>query len=633
MFTTATSSRRDKGFTYHTERCGTVDATFRQQVRATPAAIALRTRAQSMTYVELDRASDCCAAMLRAHGGRPGCCIGLLLPRSMEAIIAMLGALKIGAGFVPFDADYPPATLAAMARDCDPTAMVVGPTSLFRSGGGLWNCPTVNLGELGNWQGASVPERTAHENPDDLAYVMYTSGSTGQPKGVMVPHRGILRLVIDADYVVLGPDEIVLQLAPLGFDACIFEIFGALLNGGTLAIESTPQPSLDDIARAITEFGVTTAWLTAGLFHLMVEQRIDALRTLRQLLAGGDVLSPTHVRRMLRAAPGCRLINGYGPTENTTFTCCHTVPADWDGTGPVPIGKPIRGTEAHILDAGLNPVATGETGELCVSGDGVALGYLRQPELTAQRFVADTLGRRFYRTGDLARQRPDGVIEFLGRIDRQVKINGKRVELEGIETALRSARFVHDAVAIADADGQRILAFVAADPEHVSEAGLADHLAARLPPWMRPFRITILEKLPLTLNGKVDREALLAQARRVGAPASAEPPRNAIERDLARIWTQVLRLPEIDRRRNFFDLGGTSLQILELHEAIRRDLGRDIPVTTLFAHSTIATLAAHLASQGSEPAPLSGVRERAARQAEALRRLNPRRAPQQGAAQ
>jgi amino acid adenylation domain-containing protein len=424
-----------------------VDATFRAQVRRTPDAAALRTRDTTVSYAELDRRSDAFAAHLKATGVKPGMKVAMLLPRSIDAIIAMLGTLKARAAFVPFDSDYPQAALAAMSEDCNPAVMVANVVPPF------WRGPTLVPAMLA---GANPPQSIeavndlasddlASDDPasvsNSLASVMYTSGSTGRPKGVMVPHRAIMRLVIDADFATFSPDEIILQLAPLGFDASTFEIWGALLNGGTLAIETASMPSLDDIARSIRMFGVTTLWLTAGLFHLMVDQRPDALRGLRQLLAGGDVLSPTHVLHQLRNAPGCRLINGYGPTENTTFTCCYTIPADWDGAGPVPIGMPINGTEVFILDEWLHPVPEGEPGELCAAGDGLALGYLNQPEVTAQRFVESPfgpLGTRLYRTGDLVHRRADGAINFLGRLDRQVKINGKRIELEAVEAALRA---------------------------------------------------------------------------------------------------------------------------------------------------------------------------------------------------
>ena len=299
---------------------------------------------------------------------------------------------------------------------------------------------------------------------NDLAYVMYTSGSTGSPKGVMIPHRGIVRLVSGCNFVGLGPDEVILHLAPLSFDASTFELWGALLNGGKLVIVPAPHPSLDDIAEAIRVNGVTTLWLTAGLFHLMVESRLDGLQPLRQLIVGGDVLSPPHIAKALKALPSCRIINGYGPTENTTFTCCYTIPQNPPPSGPIPIGSAIQNTTVYVLDADRRPVPVGEEGELYAGGAGVALGYLNQPELTAEKFIEDAFapqtGARLYRTGDRVRQRPDGIIEFLGRVDRQIKLSGKRIELDAIEADLRSEETVQDAAVIACVDpaGRRSLA-------------------------------------------------------------------------------------------------------------------------------------------------------------------------------
>ena len=353
--------------------------------------------------------------------------------------------------------------------------------------------------------------------------MMYTSGSTGCPKGVMIPHRGIVRLVSDCNFVNLGREEVILHLAPLSFDASTFELWGALLNGGKLVILPAPHPSLNDIAEAIRVNGVTTLWLTAGLFHLMVESCLDGLRPLRQLIVGGDVLSPPHVAKALKALPSCRIVNGYGPTENTTFTCCYAIPQNTPPSGPIPIGSAIQDTTVYVLDADRRPVPVGEEGELYAGGAGVALGYLNQPELTAERFVDDPFARRtgarLYRTGDRVRQRPDGTIEFLGRADRQIKLSGKRVELDAIEAHLRAEETVRDAAVVArvDSAGRRsVAAFVT--PRDLDPHALRRSLRARLPDFMVPASITVVQSLPLSPNGKVDRAQL---AHLESGPASA----------------------------------------------------------------------------------------------------------------
>ncbi len=368
---------------------------------------------------------------------------------------------------------------------------------------------------------------------------MYTSGSTGRPKGVVVPHRAVLRLVLGNDFAALGADQVILQLAPLSFDASTFEVWGALLNGARLAVVADPYPSCEDIGAAIARHRASTLWLTAGLFHLMVDHNLEGLAPLQQLLAGGDVLSPAHVVRALRALPGCRLVNGYGPTENTTFSCCYTIPRDYAGDAPVPIGRPIRQTEARVLDEALRPVAAGEPGELCLAGAGLALGYWNRPELTAQAFVTQPgSGTRLYRTGDRVRVRTDGNLEFLGRVDRQVKVNGKRVELDEVEARLRATGLVQDAAVVcapASAGAQRhIAAFVTAGAP-LDSGALRRALREELPDYMMPASITQLPALPLSPSGKIDRARLplAAPAEAVKGGAATNDTEAALLADLA----------------------------------------------------------------------------------------------------
>jgi acyl-coenzyme A synthetase/AMP-(fatty) acid ligase/acyl carrier protein len=424
--------------------------------------------------------------------------------------------------------------------------------------------------------------------------VTYTSGSTGSPKGVAVPHRAVVRLVRGNDYARMGPDEVFLQLAPVSFDASTFEIWGALLSGARLAVAPSHALSLAEVGRAVREHQVTTLWLTAGLFNQMVDDRLDDLRGVRQLLAGGDVLSVRHVRRVLDELPACRLINGYGPTEATTFSCCYTAPRPLpEACESLPIGGPIANTRAYVLDRHLSPVPVGVPGELYIGGDGLARGYLGRPGLTAERFVPDPFaaepGSRLYRTGDRVRWLPEGVLEFHGRLDEQVKIRGFRIEPGEIEAALAGHPAVREAAVLAQpgrhGDKHLVAYFVGSAP--VTE--LRRHLEGRLPGYMVPAAYVALDALPLTASGKLDRAALPALA-----PAPTEafvPPRGTAETVLAGIWAEVLGVPSVGAHDNFFDLGGHSLMATRVVSRIRDEFGTDLPLRALFETPTVSGLA------------------------------------------
>ena len=564
--------------------------------------IALAGDAQALTYGQLAARADRIGSWLLARGIGRGKTVGLFAQRSPDTIAAILGILKAGAAYVPLDPSYPKKLLQYLYEDSRPAAMLVQETlAAGRPEDVFWNGEALSLGADMELPAGSSDACGPETGPDDPAYIMYTSGSTGRPKGVVIPHRAVLRLVLDNNFATLGPEEVILQMAPLSFDASTFEIWGALLNGGKLAVVCNPYPSLDDIGAEIARHGVTTLWLTAGLFHLMVDNNLDGLKPLRQLLAGGDVLSPPHIVKALRGLPGCRLINGYGPTENTTFSCCYTVPRDYSGERALPIGRPIRQTEALILDESLRPVPPGTDGELYVAGAGVALGYLNRPELTAERFIPPPSdphsSARLYRTGDRVRLRADGNIEFLGRLDRQVKINGKRVELDEIEARIRATGLVQDAAVVcpAGAAGQRqILAFVTAtagttvDLERVRRA-----LRDDLPDYMIPSSIRQLDSFPLSPTGKVDRARLPALVN-AHTDSRGRAPANATEAALREIWRKVLGTSAVGVDDNFFDLGGTSLGLMEVHANIRRSMSSDITVVEMFQYPRISALAQHM---------------------------------------
>ncbi|HEV2844972.1 MAG TPA: amino acid adenylation domain-containing protein, partial [Thermoanaerobaculia bacterium] len=434
-------------------------------------------------------------------------------------------------------------------------------------------------------------------------YVLYTSGSTGRPKAVAVPHRGLVRLIRNAGYARMDAGETFFQFASLSFDASLLEIWTALANGGRLAVAPAGHLSLAELGRLIRRHGVTSLWLTAGLFHQMVEEGLADLRDVRLILSGADVLSPAHVRRALAALSGCDVVNCYGPTENSCMTTFHRVSPEGPPVASVPIGKPIANTTVYILDRELRPVPVGVPGELCTGGDGLARGYLRRPDLTAERFIPNPLasgpgdaGSRLYRTGDLVRRRPDGDIDFLGRIDNQVKIRGYRIEPGEVEAVLAGHPLLAECAVVVrrEENGERRLVAWYVPSAPVSPSRVKEFLASRLPAYMVPSAFLEIESMPLMVSGKVDRGAL---ARR-GAPAGDGPgevyskPRTLVEKRIAAIWRDLLRRERVGRHDNFFELGGHSLLATRVLARLRESLRVDPPLTVLFEKPTLSALAA-----------------------------------------
>ncbi|HMG04465.1 MAG TPA: non-ribosomal peptide synthetase [Chthoniobacterales bacterium] len=593
---------------------------FEDEARRRPEAVALIFAEEQVAYAELNRRANRLAHYLRKRGVGPDTPVGLCLERSVEMIVALLGILKAGGAYVALDPTYRAERLALMLKNAEVPLLLTQERLRDR---------------LPDYQGTLVYlereqselDLESEENPgsgaglDHLAYISYTSGSTGVPKGVAIPHRGVVRLVKAGGFAAMSVQETFLQMAPVGFDASTFEIWGALLNGARLAVMPPQTPSLEELGLALRQNSVTTLWLTAGLFHLMVDERLDDLRGLRQLLAGGDVLSPAHVRRAVEALPDCKIINGYGPTENTTFTCCHLIDeSDADGCTSVPLGRPIGNTTVFIVDEKMTPVPVGVTGELYIGGDGLARGYWREPELTAVSFIINpfphTPGARLYKSGDLARWRADGVVEFVGRADEQVKVSGYRIELGEIETALRQHEAVRD-VAVTAREGRGGKEFVAyvipAATGTPSAIDLRAFLRRTLPDAAIPIEYVALSAFPLTSNGKVDRRALSDPGKRPG-PITA-PPQTNLEHAISAVWREVIGHPEeIGVNENFFDLGGNSLRVIEVHARLERAVHRSFPLTALFQYPTIETLSAFLDSKGNVGTDFAGINERALRQ-------------------
>jgi amino acid adenylation domain-containing protein len=580
-------------------REATIHGVFEEQARKTPSAIAIIFDGVQLSYDELNRRANQLARRLRELEVGRDVPVGVCMERSAEMIIALLAVLKAGGAYVPLDPTHPAERRALMIED---TAMCVILTDTKNRTAGAAVKHSLCVGTE-NFAGFDNTNLTGEGRAQDMCYIMYTSGSTGAPKGVAVTHRGVVRLVKETNYASFS-EQIFLQLAPISFDASTFEIWGALLNGGELVMMPPAPPTLQEIGSAIREHGVTTLWLTAGLFNAIVDERLGDLRPLQQLLAGGDVLSVSHVRKALRELTGTRLINGYGPTETTTFACCHSIADDADLGDSIPIGQPIANTTAYILDAQLHPVPIGVTGELFLGGDGLARGYWGSPELTAEKFIDDPFSTepnaRLYRTGDLARWREDGVIEFLGRIDTQVKLRGYRIELGEIESALRQQSDVLDSAVVVreNAPGDKqLIAYIVRQPGAPPEWKQSALIAAvkkSLPDYMVPSVIVALPALPRTANGKLDRSALPAENRSAAqSKDNFVAPKTPLEKKVAAIWKKLLGVKRVSVTDNFFDLGGHSLLGLRLVNQLREMLGEDVDVafTIVFEAPTLVQMA------------------------------------------
>ena len=590
---------------YPQDKC--IHELFEEQVARTPENIAVVFEGEELTYRELNHRANQLAHYLQSLGVQSEVLVGICVERSLEMIVGLLGILKAGGAYVPLDPSHTQERLAFMLADTQASILLTQQSLVDQLPANKTHiiCLDTDWEKINN-QGQH--NLTYHERSDNLAYITYTSGSTGQPKGVCVIHRGVIRLAKNINYANLTSTETFLQLAPISFDASTFEIWGSLLNGAKLVIFSPHTPSLSELGQAILSHKITTLWLTAGLFHLMVDEQIENLKLLHQLLAGGDVLSIFHVHKFHQIAENCQLINGYGPTENTTFTSCYPMPKIAQKIAQfyssIPIGRSITNTQIYILDSCLQPVPVGVPGELHIGGDGLARGYLNRPELTAKKFISNPFGSgKIYKTGDIARYLHDGNIEFIGRIDNQVKIRGFRIELGEIEAVLAEHPHILNVVVIVREDNledKRLIAYIVPQVQTtLTQSEMRQFLKQKLPEYMIPSAFVFLAKFPLTPNGKIDRRALPTPEQIRPEPEETFiAPRNELEQQLTKVWEAILGIKSIGVTDNFFDLGGHSLLAVKLFAQIEKTFRINLPLAAIFHSPTVEQLANIICSQG-----------------------------------
>ncbi|MDZ7739334.1 MAG: amino acid adenylation domain-containing protein [Bacteroidales bacterium] len=571
----------------------TVALLFEEQVRLYPDKTALVYADEQYTFKELNSRANKLAHQLRQTGVGANTPVALYADRSAEAIIGILAILKAGAAYVPVDPEYPGSRVNYILEDCQAEMALVQEKYRDYDLNGIQKIIIGRDDETDS--DISNPE--VINSASDLAYIMYTSGTTGKPKGSLIRQYSISRLVINPDWIDLESDVRILLTGALVFDATTFEIWAALLNGGTLHVVDKDiilDPKL--LGEELKANEISILWLTSGLFTQIAEQGTEIFSGLRYLLVGGDVLSAPHINRVRNNNPGLKVLNGYGPTENTTFSTIYHIERDY--TSNIPIGKPISNSTAYIFDKNMNLLPVGVRGELYVGGDGVSKGYLNREDLDKEKFIENPVkkGEILYRTGDYARWMPDGNIEFFGRVDNQLKIRGFRVEPEEIEAVISDVAGVVETVIkpVKVNNDTRLVAFLnVSESFNLEKQGLVSYLRDKLPPYMNPYDFVIMSGFPKTINGKTDRSALIYEpgAAKSTHDGEKEVEMNDTEKVIYDIWTEVLKTKDISPEDNFFDIGGNSLVAISLFAKIESAFNKELRLREFFDSPRIKDLA------------------------------------------
>lgn len=557
---------------------------FKEQALNRFSDIALIGEGKRFTYSELDLMSDKVASYILGKDLNPESKIALYFERSTDLIIAILGVVKANCIYVPIDTTIPGEKVKFIEQDCDIQLVVTNLKEAFP----LFSRNIVDINSIliNPIEKLSTP----YPKLDQALYVMYTSGSTGNPKGVLVEQRNVVRLVNNTNFVPLSDETRVLLTGAPGFDATTFEIWGPLLNGGTLAVVPMHELlDMDILERKLNEYQINTLWLTSSLLNQFVDTNIEIFEPLSYLLAGGDALSPSHINRVKKRYPNITIINGYGPTENTTFSTTFTIDKEYER---IPIGKPINNSTAYIIDRYMHLQPVGLIGELCVGGDGVARGYLNNPKMTAEKFIKNPLGKgRLYRTGDMAKWLPDGNIDFFGRVDDQIKISGFRIEKGEVEAAITAVVGVKKAfVQVRKSDARKYLIGYYEADESLLPSAVKANLKKRIPDHMIPSYLVRVDEFILNKNGKVDKSKLPVP---MLTDKEYKPVKGKIEETIASVWREVLCVDSIGRDDNFYSLGGDSIKAIPIVSRLKK-MNIQIDVRDIFQYQTIRELSDYI---------------------------------------